>query len=124
MNMTTTEFCCRVKLCVEETLAALHIRVVIHAPKKYPAGGNAFCPMTVEVYIDLSGGRGTRQFVTLSFSPTRCEIEGGVMVNSHAISLIGSIIKEHAFYIKMRVDVMADFVRSMDRVLVEMQGIG
>jgi hypothetical protein len=121
--MTAPEFCRRVKRCVEETLAPLHIKVTIHTPKRLPAGAAAFCYIAVEAYINLSSDKGKRQFTTLTISPVRSEITGGVMVNNHALSLIKQIVKEYAFYIKMHTDAMAECVRGTDRILAEIRGM-
>jgi hypothetical protein len=123
MSMTAPVFCRCVKRCVEETLAPLHVKVTVHTPKRLPVGAAAFCHIAVEAYIDLPGDKGKRQFATLTISPVRSEITGGVMVNSHAISLLKQVVKEYAFYIKMHTDAMAECVQGADRILAEIRGI-
>jgi hypothetical protein len=117
--MTAPEFCRGIKRCVEETLAPLHIKVVIRTPYRLPIGAAAFCNIAVEAYIDLSGDRGKRQFATLTISPVRSEITGGVMVNSHALSLIKLVVKEYAFYIKMHTDAITTCVQDANRIISE-----
>ena len=120
-EMTAPEFCRRVKRCVEETLEPLCIKLVIHAPRRMPSGDAAFCNIGVDAYIQISNGK--RQFATLTISPVRSEITGGVMVKSHAISLIKQVIKEYVFYIKMHLDAATEKVRDTDHILSEIQGV-
>jgi hypothetical protein len=119
MSMTALEFCRGIKRCVEETLEPLHIKLIVHTPYRLPAGAAAFCNIAVEAYIDLQHGRGKRQFATLTISPTRGEITGGAMVNSHAISLIKLVVKDYAFYKKMHIDAIATCVQDANRILSE-----
>jgi hypothetical protein len=119
MSMTAPEFCRGIKRCVEETLGPLHIKLVIRTPRRLPTGAAAFCNISVEAYIDLQCNRGKRQFATLTISPTRGEITGGTMINSHAISLIKLIIKDYAFYKKMHMDAIATCVQDANRIISE-----
>jgi hypothetical protein len=120
-EMTASEFCRRVQQCVEGTLEPLHIKLVIHTPRRLVTGPAGFCHIAVDAYVDLQGIKGKRQFATLTISPVRSEITGGVMVNSHSISLIKQVIKEYASYIKMHMDATVEKVRDASRILAEIQ---
>jgi hypothetical protein len=124
MSMTAPEFCRGIKRCVEETLKPLHIKLVVHTPYRLPAGAAAFCNIAVEAYVVLGGDKGKRQFATLTISPVRSEITGGIMVDSHAISLLKQVVKEYAFYIKMHTDAMAECIQGASHILSEIRKIG
>ena len=112
-EMTASEFCRGVKRCVEP----LHIKLLIRTPRNLPSGDAAFCYIGVEAYLQNSKGK--RQFATLTISPARGEITGGEMVNSHSLSLIKKVIKEHASYVKMHIDAVLGSSQDTSRILSE-----
>jgi hypothetical protein len=117
--MTALEFCRGIERRVEETLKPLHIKVVIHTPRRLRSGPAGFCHIAVESYVDLQS-KGKRQFASLTISPTRSEITDGAMINSHALSLIKQIVKEYAFYRRMHIDAITEHIRDANRILAEL----
>jgi len=115
MNMTAAEFCRRVKQQVEFALEPLYIDLTIRPPRRLAAGAAGFCHIQVEVWLHQPL-KDRRQFATLTISPVRSEITGG-MVDSHALSLIKQVVKEYRVYVDMHMAEIAKRVRDANRIL-------